>query len=188
MSKPLNSEELRKAAETLAKMGTMSAKLVDERYMALCGADGKPIRWKPAEVTAVALSANALPRLLDERDRMAEENKALLGKLAEHGVLLRQKEDAERREKESVAECALLREAMTGYVEIVTERGGKIPAILSSPSPRVAEQQAAWAPCPSCGAVARPFHAHRAGCAERSAALAACALEEGDDHEDAEQG
>ena len=67
MSKPLNIEELSEAAKTLAKMGTMSAKLVDEHYMALCGADGGVIRWTPAEVTAVALAANALPRLLAEK-------------------------------------------------------------------------------------------------------------------------
>ena len=62
---------------------------------------------------SVFAQAALAAKVAEERDRMAEENKALLGKLAEHGVLLRQKEDAERREKESVAE----REKLWAVVE-----------------------------------------------------------------------
>lgn len=60
--------ELREAAKTVGKMGTLTARLIDKRYMALCGPDGEVIRWREGEVHAVALAANALPDLLAERE------------------------------------------------------------------------------------------------------------------------
>ena len=58
-------EELRAAAETLAKMGTMHTKLIGNRHLALCGeGSDDPIRWTVDEVKAVALAGNALPALL----------------------------------------------------------------------------------------------------------------------------